>query len=60
MDMKGVLMNILVAFLVKGQTANKSNLKEEALVPAYALGNIVHHSKPSAATEPILLMVFAV
>lgn len=44
-------MNILVAFLIKGQIANKSNLKEEALVPAYGLGNTAHHGKPSAATE---------
>lgn len=54
MDLKGVLMNILVAFLIKGQMAIKSNLKEEALVPAYGLGNTDHHSKPSAATEPNL------
>lgn len=60
MDLKGVLMNILVAFLIKGQIANKSNLKGETLVPVYGLGNTVHHSKQVWLQNPILLMVFAV
>lgn len=53
-------MSILVAFLIKGQIASKSNFKGEALVPVYGLGNTVHHSKQVWLQNPILLVVFAV